>query len=116
MALVIKKAVDLSSLGEAYQGITLNFKSIPAKNLPELEKGQKDIGEDTKKIMTFFLNILQEYFIDGKQQDTALVKEDINELDAQSIMYCFQILTGQAEDPKSSSESTTTFSTEAEQA
>ena len=48
MALVIKKAVDLSSLGEAYQGITLNFKSIPAKNLPELEKGQKDIGEDTK--------------------------------------------------------------------
>ena len=114
--LLIKKTVDLSSLGAEYKGIVLEFKSIPAKDLPKLEEKQKAIGEETAKVVPFFIEILQTQFVSGKQDDNELTKEDVSELDANSITYCFGVLTGVTGDPKAYSELTTTSSTEAEEA
>lgn len=121
MALVIKKHVDLSSLGDEYKGIELVFKSIPAKDLSELNKKQESFEKDDngdpklEQVLPFFIEILQKYFISGNQDGIEIVKEDIGELDSEALIYCFQIITGQNIDPKVSSESTNTSSTEAEE-
>ena len=112
MALVIKKAVDLGSLGSEYTGISFVFKSIPAEDLGKLTNEQEKLGEDLDKQLSFFINILKNQFISGKQDDSDLVKDDLADLDADSLIHCFQILTGQAIDPKVKSESTNSSTTE----
>lgn len=116
MALVIKKPVDLSSIGEEYKGISLVFKSIPAKDLPGLEEKQKTIGEETAKVLPLFIEILQTYFLEGKQGEENIVKEDLGSLDSEALIYCFQVLTGQTLDPKASSESESESPTSGEDA
>lgn len=122
MALVIKKIVDLSSLGDEYKGIELIFRSIPAKDLGGINKKQEALPKDKDgenkldDILPFFIETLQSYFVSGKQDDNQLTKEDIGELDSESLIYCFQILTGQAPDPKVSSESTSSSTTESDEA
>lgn len=122
MALVIKKAVDLSSLGSDYEGIELVFRSIPAKDLPELDKRQSELKRDEQdnpvlsESIPLFTNILQSYFISGVQGDEKVTKEDIAELDSIALIYCFQVLSGQTADPKVLSESTNTSTTPTEPA
>lgn len=119
MALTIKKVVDLSSLGEYYNGIELVFRSIPARDLPELNKKQesfskKDGEAELDKILPFFIGTLQKYFLGGTQDKEKINKEDIGELDSNALIYCFQIITGQDIDPKVESELPNTFTTESE--
>lgn len=122
MALVIKKIVDLSSLGDEYKGIEIIFRSIPAKDLGEINKKQEALPKDEngdqklEDILPLFIEILQKYFVSGKQDEEKLTKEDITELDSESLIYCFQILTGQDIDPKAKSESTSSSTTEPETA
>lgn len=122
MSLTIKKVVDLSSLGEDYNGIELVFKSIPARDLPELNKKQeafpkgKDGTPNLDKVLPFFIETLQKYFLGGTQDKEKVSKEDIGELDSNALIYCFQIITGQDIDPKVESESPSTSTTESETA
>lgn len=118
MALVIKKPVDLSSLGDEYKGIQLVFKSIPAKDLADLNKQQEGFEKDEEgnpnltQVLPFFIEILQKYFVSGNQGEEKVVKEDLGELDSNALIHCFQILTGQAIDPKDENSSTKPSSTE----
>lgn len=122
MALVIKKPVDLSSIGDEYKGINLVFRSIPARDLGDLNKTQQGFEKDKdgnpklEQVLPFFIEILQKYFVDGKQEDTNVTKEDLADLDSEALIYCFQILTGQKLDPKVNSESTSTSTTPKEPA
>lgn len=122
MALVIKKPVDLSSLGKEYEGISLVFRSIPAKDLGVLNKQQEELPRDDNgdpalsDILPFFINILEKYFIEGTQQDTKITKEDLSELDSEALTHCFQVITGQVIDPKAENSSTNISTTEASQA
>lgn len=122
MALVIKKPVDLSSLGDEYKGIELMFRSIPAKDLAELNKKQESFTKDEngnpklEEVLPYFIEILQKYFLDGKQGEEKVVKEDLGELDSEALIYSFQIITGQQIDPKVESESSNISSTNEEEA
>lgn len=114
MALVIKKVIDLSSLGVEYKDIEITFKSIPATNLPELYKEAE--GKPDVDFIPVAAKALQEYFISGKQGETELTKEDVGQLDAKALLHCFSILTGQTLDPKVSGLSTSSSGTEPEPA
>lgn len=122
MALTIKKSVDLASVGDEYKGIQLIFKSIPAKDLADLDNKQQGFDKDkdgnpkSDLIIPFFIEILQKYFLSGTQDNEKVVKEDIANLDATALIYCFEILSGQAIDPKAGSESTSTSTTDTEKA
>jgi len=119
MALLIKKVVDLSQLGESYQGISLIFRSIPATDLADVEAERRKLtldkdeeNADLTVIMPFFVRILQKYFVGGQQDEEKVVAEDLVDLDSDGLIYCFQILTGQDIDPKEDSSSTTVSTTE----
>lgn len=115
MALVIKKTVNLDSLGEEYSGVVLEFKSIPARDLPKLVTEQEALGEDTDKIIPYFIKVLEDYFILGKQGEESISKEDIGLLPSEALIHVFQILSGQAIDPKAENESTSISITETAQ-
>lgn len=110
MALVIKKTVDLSSQGEEYKDIVLVFKSIPASQLPELYKKAEAVKGAEAIPMT--IEVLENQFLSGTTPEGDITKEDIKDLDATAVNFCFKILSGQGDDPKLSSESTTTSTTE----
>lgn len=118
MGLVIKKVVDLSSAGEEYEGIQIVFRSIPAKDIVEIEKKQETLDKDdsgntkTGQLLPFIIELLEKYFYEGYQGEEKLGKEDIQQLDANGIVYCFQILVGQAIDPKDEVPLTNTSTTE----
>lgn len=120
MGLVIKRSIDLSDLSADYSGISFVFRSIPAKDLAELNAKQESFEKDEEGnpdisvVIPYFTELLQKYFVSGKQDQTELVKEDISELDVGALVYCFQILTGQAIDPKDDTPSKTTSSMESE--
>jgi hypothetical protein len=84
----------------------------------ELNVKQEAIEKDKegnpilKEVLPFFIEILQKYFVEGKQDDTNITKEDIGELDSNALIHCFQILSGQIIDPKASGSSTNASSTE----
>lgn len=117
MALVIKKLVDLSSLGEEYRDVTLVFKSIPALKISEIYKRQAEVDKqkkdqtDLEKYVPFFIGILKEYFIEGESKESKIEKEDLDELSPDPIFHCYQILMGEENDPKAKSESTSTSTT-----
>lgn len=118
MGLVIKKLVDLSTLGKEYEGIEVVFKSIPAKDLPGIDEQNQGLKKDEKgnpvisEAMAFFIEILEKYFVSGSQDDVKLTKEDVKELDSKALIYCFQIMSGQIIDPKEEISSTATSTTE----
>lgn len=118
MALIIKKVVELSTLGDEYTGVQLIFRSIPAKDLPGIDEKisslpkNEDGNPQTGDILPVFLDILGKYFISGSQASESISKEDIQELDARALTYCFEIMTGQAIDPKDNSSSMNTSITD----
>lgn len=109
MGLVIKKIVDLSNLGDSYKGVEITFRSIPAKDIGEIDQKQKefitkdDEGNDkvdVTNLMPYMISLLKKYFVSGKQDESAVEANDLDELDAEALTYCFQILSGQEIDPK----------------
>lgn len=108
MALVIKKTVDLSSIGDEYKGVVLNFKPIPAKKLSDLQTKIDEVGDNKAAAIPVMVDILVDQFLDGKASESEVTKEDVAEFEADVVGHCFRILTGQDIDPKSSAELTTT--------
>lgn len=107
MALVIKKEVDLSSLGEEYKDVKITFKVIPASKLPEIyslsQEGQaKDKEAEGKgiELIPKFTEVLKEQFESGSSPGGSMTKDDIDVLDGGAIVHCFTILSGGGLDPK----------------
>lgn len=113
MALVIKKRVDLDFLGEDFKDTFVTFKSIPAKDLPEIVKLTKE-AEESVDAIPHILKLLKKYFLDGEHEGEAVKAEDLDELDAETLVKCFEIITGQSADPKADGQSTNTSSTDTE--
>lgn len=112
MTLVIKKTVELESLGSEYKGISLTFKSIPAVDLTDIiKKTEKE--EDNTVLISAFVEVLKKYFIQGTSNDGEVTTEDISQLDAQAVNFCFGILAGKDIDPKVEAPSMSTSTTEA---
>jgi len=110
MGLVLKKKVALDYLGEEYKNAYIEFQSIPAKDLPDVISKVEAGKEDSKVLIPLFISVLSQYFIGG-QADGDIVKSDIDNFDAELVIRCFQILTGQDIDPKANGQLTNTSST-----
>lgn len=104
MAIVIKKRVNLDFLGEEYKDAYLTFKSIPAVDFDEVTTKLKSIEGKEESSLTFLIEILSKYFIEGEFPEdgklTAVKKEDMGQLDALTLIECFKVFTGQSLDPK----------------
>lgn len=100
MAIVIKKKVAFDFLGEDYKDAYLVFQSIPLKDFDEIT-GKIQEAEKESKAASFMLETLKKYFVEGKFPDSDnLTKEDLDGLDAESVIKCFATFTGQDPDPK----------------
>lgn len=106
MPIVIKRKVSFDFLGEEYKDAYIVFKAIPVKDYAALtQKMPKDGEEDAGKSITLMLEMLEDYFIEGKFPNKDgeledLKKEDVADLDQESTIRSFQKLTGQEPDPK----------------
>lgn len=104
MSLTIKKKVSLEFLGEEYKEAYITFKSIPLKDYESIIDSMPK-EENNKEALQLIVKTLRDYFVGGKFPDDAgelkdIVKEDIDDLDAESAIACFQTLMGQKIDPK----------------
>jgi len=115
--IVIKKKVILEFLGDEYKDSYLTFKSIPIGEYEDLIK-QVDSVEESKS-MGEIIKILETYFHEGLFDGQKLAKEDVTQFDGETILKCFETLTGQKTvegerqlDPKSENESTKLSTTE----
>lgn len=93
--LVIKKTVSLDFLGEDYKDAYIVFKSIPLKDYDEII----DAPQEGKDALVFVQKVLEKYFLAGKFPDENgkvqdLTKEDIAQLDGETAVKCFEVLSG----------------------
>lgn len=119
--IIIKKKVSLEFLGDDYKDSHVTFRSIPIGEYEELIK-QVD-GVEENKSLSEIIKILENYFVEGLFDGQKVAKEDINQFDGETVLKCFETLTGQKTvegerqlDPLSESESTNTSTTEADTA
>lgn len=119
--IIIKKKVTLEFLGDEYKDSYITFKSIPIGEYEDLISKVDKVEES--KSMSEIMKILETYFVEGLFDGQKLVKEDVNQFDGETILKCFETLTGQKTvegerqlDPKSESESTSPSTTEADTA
>lgn len=119
--LIIKRKLDLDFLGEEHKDSYLTFRSVPVKEYGGLLKKIEAVQDnDATSATEAMLDILKDYFIDGVFDRQKVVKEDLDNLDADTVIKCFQTLTnrtinedGEATiDPKVNDESTKPSSTE----
>lgn len=117
----IKKKVTLEFLGDDYKDSYLTFRSIPIGEYEDLIK-QVDKVEDNKS-MAEIIKILEKYFVEGLFEGQKLDQEDVKQFDGETILKCFETLTGQKTvegerqlDPLSESESTSTSTTQTDTA
>lgn len=98
--ILIKKKVELGFLGDDYKDDYLVFKSMPLRDyealLPELEAAS-DNGQESLKIIK---RILEGNFLDGKFQGEDVTKENLADFDLGTLTKCFEIFSGQVQDPK----------------
>jgi hypothetical protein len=96
MPIVIRKKVTFDFLGEEYKDAYLTFQSIPLKDFEELVVKIKSVENDNTKAAQFMLDALKHYFMEGNFPDMEkVVKEDLDGLDPESVIRCFQLFTGQ---------------------
>lgn len=119
--IIIKKKVTLEFLGEEYKDSYLTFKSIPIGEYEELIAKVDKVEED--KSMSEIIKILENYFVEGLFDGQKVNKEDVKQFDGETILKCFETLTGQKTvegerqlDPLSESESTSSSTTEVDTA
>jgi hypothetical protein len=117
--IIIKKKVSLEFLGDDYKDSFITFRSIPIGEYQELVEKIDEV-EDNKSLSEI-MKILEKYFVEGLFDGQKLAKEDINQFDGETVLKCFETLTGQKTvegerqlDPLSESESTNTSTTEAD--
>lgn len=119
--IIIKKKVTLEFLGEDYKDSYITFKSIPIGEYEDLISKVDKVEES--KSMSEIMKILETYFVEGLFDGQKLAKEDVNQFDGETILKCFETLTGQKTvegerqlDPKSENESTNSSTTEVDTA
>lgn len=115
--IVIKKRVSFDFLGEEYKECYADFQRIPVADFEEIQQKMEEVEKDKGSSFNVVLDVLKRYFVSGKfliedKLDT-IVADDLDGLDAESTLRCFQIMTGQELDPKAESPSTNQSSTEA---
>lgn len=117
---VVKKRVSLEFLGEDYKDGYLVFRSIPTRDYEDLMVKVKEKEDKQEESIGLLVDVICNYFlegkfpVDGKLED--LTKEDVSEIDKETTIKCFQILTGQdlsedtpdPKDEKPSSQASTT--------
>ena len=113
MALVIKKKVSFDFLGEGYEGAYLVFKSISVTEHEAITKKAKEFEDKPEGSIEYMLGLLKKHFVSGKfpndsDELTEVSSDDLDGLDAESLVRCFQIFTGQDPDPKVETPSQTT--------
>lgn len=118
MGLLIRKKITCEFLGDDYKEAYLIFKAIPVSGLAdiqnELPKGDTD--EDKMQAIPKTLEILKKYFLKGEfpgeNGELEEVKaEDLDNMNAELAIHCFQGLTGVEPNLDSESRSSSTPST-----
>lgn len=119
--IVIKRKVMLDFLGDEYKDSYLVFKAVPVVAYNDLI-ARIDSVSGNQESMVEIIKILEEYFVDGVFDNEKVLKEDIKQFDGDTMLRCFETLTGQTRDesggleldPKDVPSSTTTSTTEAD--
>lgn len=117
MGLLIRRTVSFDFLGDHYKDAYVAFRSIPVRDYQGiLSSLPKDNQDDGGKSITLILETLKKYFVDGKFPDESgtmqeLKAEDLDDLDQDSTVRCFEGLVGKALDPKDEMPSTTPSTT-----
>ena len=121
MGLVIPKKITLEFLGDEYKDAYLIFKSIPITQLADMKAKMPngDAEDDKLKVIPIMLDILKEQFLRGEFPDLdgkmePVQAEDLDNLDANTAIQCFQTLSGVTENLDSESRSSSTPSTQTE--
>lgn len=101
--IVIKKRIPLDFVGDEYKEAYIEFRTIPMRDYEKYVEAAGD-NKDEKKSVTFIMQTLEDLFICGKFPDEKgelfdLSKEDVNDLDVNTIVTVFKILTGQDQSP-----------------
>lgn len=95
--IVIKKRLSLDFLGKEHEGDYLIFRAVPVGEYHKLiPVGEDDNQDALKKI----IKLLEEKFVEGRFQKQDVDKADMSKFDGDTLVRCFQILTGQELDPK----------------
>lgn len=114
--IVIKKRVSFDFLGDEYKECYIDFQRIPVADFEDIQKQMKDIEENKGSSFMIVLDVLKKYFVAGMfiidSKLEAIGKDDLDGLDAESTIRCFQIMTGQEIDPKSPSPLTSPSTTD----
>lgn len=116
--IVIRKRVGLEFLGEEYKDAYLVFRAVPVSDYVNIEDELKKVEGDNKATLNLFIDYLKRYFLKGEFPNEEgnpepVEKDDLDGLDADSAMACFQRMTGQVTDPKENETSPNTSLTEA---
>ncbi len=104
--IVIKKRVSLDFLGDDYKDAYLDFQSIPLVDYEKIvDSLPKDESENVKSLH-IVMEYLKKYFRGGKFPNDKgeledVTAEDLDGLDKDAAVTCFQRMTGQELDPKS---------------
>lgn len=102
MAITIKRRVNLDFLGEAYKDSYLEFYVMPLAEYEEFTK--KLVKTSDQSATRFILDGLKSKFLSGKINQDGQLKdmtvEDLDSLDAASIIKLFDTYTWVNPDPK----------------
>lgn len=108
MAIVIKKRVGFEFLGEEYKDAYLVFKTISVVEYEKVQAKAKTFEDKPEGSIEYMLGLLKSHFVEGKFPDGDVVADDLDSLDAESLIKCFKVFTGQDTDPKVDNGSPTT--------
>lgn len=93
--LVIKKRVNLDFLGDEYKEAYIIFKSVPLNDYEKI----MEAPQEGKEALKFIQGVLEKYFVGGKAPDdngqlADIKKEDLGQLDGETAVKCFEVLSG----------------------
>lgn len=104
--MVIKKRISLDFLGEDYKEAYLVFRGIGLKEFEEYQKKGEDLEKDGAAGSFKLLgDLLSSHYLSGKGPNekgelAEVTKEEVEQLDIDTALKIFQLLTGQELDPK----------------
>lgn len=101
--LVVRRKVVLDFLGDGYKDAYVIFRAIPVKDYAELlAQIPSDPAEDKGKSMGLMIECLKKYFLEGQvKEGDKLTADDLDDIDQDTTIRCFQAMSGQNPDPKS---------------